>query len=143
MDEALRNLNVLYSPRQIYVASFIGGPLAGSWFVSRNSVASEDRSRVQKTLLFGAAATLALCPIAAVLPKSFHGPLIPLAYSWGYYAYAKMKLDQMYPNGAPIGSGSRHWWKLIGVSIGWCAATLVILFGGVMVVTRFFPKILP
>jgi hypothetical protein len=43
----------LYSPRQIYAAALLSGPLAGAWFFSRNyNLLSRDSDR-RSTLIIG------------------------------------------------------------------------------------------
>ena len=77
-----------YSPRQIYVASFLGSPVAAAWFIHQNFMALGNRSRALRTLWLGFAATVAAFVVAFYLPDRYPHVLFPLLYSYAIYRYA-------------------------------------------------------
>lgn len=78
----------LYSPGQIFAASFLGSPIAAAWLVHRNFKALNPELRSLRTLWLGLAASVAVFVAAFYLPKHFPNALLPLAYSFAIYQCA-------------------------------------------------------
>jgi hypothetical protein len=56
---------------QIYVASWLGGPVAGCYFLGRNFRKLGNPRAAKRTYLGGILGTLALCIIAMLIPQEF------------------------------------------------------------------------
>jgi hypothetical protein len=79
----------LYSPRQIFLASFIGSPLAASWFAASNHRSLSRGVLARRRLVGGAIATAVLMAIAFVLPERGPKSSFPLLYSPLIYVLAQ------------------------------------------------------
>lgn len=120
---------LLYSPGQIFAASFIGSPLAAGWFFSRNYRAfGKDRSAGQ-ALWLGLAATALVFAIAFVLPEKFPNIALPLGYSYGIYYYAKSIFGPSFGKHVASGGSKGSSWVVAGVSILCLAAAMAAVFG--------------
>jgi hypothetical protein len=143
MDEQVPASSKVYSPRQIYVASFIGGPLSGGWFLSRNYRAISNSPAAIRSLVAGWAIVVALFPLMFVLPEKIPNYVIPIAYSAGFYYFAKPRFSPDAARGIGIVSGWRQWLKIIGISLCWLALTFALWVGGGILFGQFFPGIHP
>ena len=70
-----------YTPRQIYLASFVGSPIAAAWFFSRNYAAMSERSKGIRAIWMGLLATILLFVISTYLPEKFPNTVLPIAWS--------------------------------------------------------------
>ena len=71
-----------YTPMQVSVAAFVGGPLPACWLASSNSKAMGERGQSVTWLIVGVLATAAVLYVGLVLlPKSFPPYILPLAYT--------------------------------------------------------------
>ncbi len=70
----------LYSPTQVAVGSFVGGPMAAVYFLWENYVALENRSGARATLIWGTVFVVALLAILPFLPDKFPNLVIPIVY---------------------------------------------------------------
>ena len=129
----------IWSPRQIGVAAFLGGPLAAAWFFSRNFVAFGEEVRARRSLWLGAALAVVGVAVVCLLPARLEGliPLIPLIYtaaielipsSWFKAAYAK-HLAEGWVKGS--------WLLVVGVSVTSLLLTIGIGVTVVLVVARW------
>ena len=113
----------LYSPRQIYLASFLGSPIAAAWLFHRNFLTLGNESRAQLALGLGVAATVALFVVGMYLPKGSPNLLVPIVYSFAIYQYATLVFKAAYEKHLTSGGRRGSWWMVIGVSL--LAAMLV------------------
>lgn len=129
----------LYSPGQIFLASFLGGPFAGAWLFSRNYRAfDKDRSAAQ-SLWIGLGFTVALAAVSFVLPKNFPNLVLPLAYSFALRYYAKAIFGKSFDEHVAGGGEKGSWWTVVGVAVLCVAAFLALVFALVIA----FPWIAP
>jgi hypothetical protein len=136
-DAPLSDTGLLYSPRQIYAASFLGGPLSGAWLISRNYCMASDAAASRRSIVLGCVVT-----IVWVLPERFPNTVIPIAYSAGFYYFAVSKFGAKNDRNFSFGSGWRWWLKLIGVALCWLALTMAFWIGTSMFVDSVFPGFL-
>src|SRR5262245_40536180 len=66
-------IHELYTPRQVVIASFLGGPLGGCWLLARNVRRQGEPRTAQITLAVGAVFTAALVAIAATMGLTSDG----------------------------------------------------------------------
>ncbi len=71
----------LYTPFQVRLAAFLGGPFAAVYTLHSNfKVLGKDREK-RLTLYWGIGFIIALCALLPFLPDKFPNIVIPLAYS--------------------------------------------------------------
>lgn len=116
-DVVTATTGTLYSPRQIYMASFLGSPIAAAWFIRHNFTTLGNRSALQRTLWLGLAATIAVVVAALFLPKQFPNALLPVLYSYAIYQYAQFLFKTAYNKHLNTGGRKGSWWIVIGVSL--------------------------
>ena len=125
----------LYSPRQIYLASFLGSPIAAAWLFHRNFTTLGDESRAQLALGLGFAATVAVVVLGIYLPKGSPNLLVPIIYSYAIYQYAAMVFKAAYEKHLTEGGRRGSWWMVVGVSL----LAVMILFGVAIAVAFVAP----
>ena len=114
----------LYSPRQIFTASFLGGPIAAAWLIHRNFMTLGQARRGLRTLWLGLAATLTVLIASFYLPKRFPTAALPIAYSFAIYQYALFVFKAAYTEHRTAGGRIGSWWSVGGVSL---LAVLIVL----------------
>ena len=129
----------LYSPQQIFAASFLGSPIAAAWFIHRNFKTLNTESRGLRALWLGLAATITLLVVAFYLPKHFPNALLPLAYSFAIYQYASSLFKTSYQQHLAAGGREGSWWRVIGVSV----LALLTLTGVLFVIALAAPGLFP
>ncbi|MEH6638592.1 MAG: hypothetical protein V7717_04910 [Porticoccaceae bacterium] len=70
-----------YSPKQIYVGTFLGGPVAGVYFVKKNFDEMLEQKASSLALLLGSLCVLGITILVFVLPENFPNTIIPILYS--------------------------------------------------------------
>jgi hypothetical protein len=138
MEEPARSTVSLFSPYQIYIASFLGGPLSGAWFLSQNFRAVSKIGGANRSLVVGGFAVIALFPLTLVLPNKFPNLIVPIAYSAGFYYFAKSRFVVDSGRGIVFGTGWRNWVKVVGFSVFSLGLTLVFWVGAGKLLNRFF-----
>lgn len=78
---ALEERLPLYSPLQVRIASFLGGPFAAVYTLYQNFKQLGDSPGMKRTIQSGIAFCVGLLAILPLLPKRFPNQLIPLAYT--------------------------------------------------------------
>jgi hypothetical protein len=130
----------LYSPRQIFFASFMGSPVAAAWFIHRNFIALDHESHSLRTLWLGLAATVALLAAGLYLPKHFPNMVLPIAYSFAIYQYSLFLFKTPYNEHVTGGGRKGSWWMVIGVSMLTVLAVLGVLFAIALAAPSLFDK---
>ena len=74
-------LPTLFSPTQVGVAAFIGGPFAAIYVLRNNLLALGMAAAARRVLVLGILACIALLLIVPVLPDKFPNIVIPSAYT--------------------------------------------------------------
>jgi len=86
----------LYALNQEVFATFFGGPLGGALLVSQNYRQLGATRQARLAVVAGLLVTLALFPIALVLPERVPRVALPLAYTIAFRELAKhLQQDQM------------------------------------------------
>ena len=73
----------LYTPTQVRIGAFSGGPIAAIYFLRQNFLALHKPAEAHKTVVWGAAFVVGLMILLLFLPDKFPRYVIPLAYSFG------------------------------------------------------------
>jgi hypothetical protein len=71
----------VYSPRQVFLGTFLCGPLAGLWFIKCNFEALGRADLAARTIHWGSAISALILTLMPVLPTTFPPVLVPLVYS--------------------------------------------------------------
>ena len=79
----------LYSPKQVGISSFVGGPFAAVFVLWKNFHALGNRSGATHTLMIGSLFTVVMFLVLPFLPEKFPSYAIPLAYSLGARFFAE------------------------------------------------------
>lgn len=123
----------LYSPGQIAWATFLGAPIAGCWLLALNYRRFDDAMAANRALIFGSIGTILLLALAFFLPERFPNFVLPAAYTFGMYQYAKTLRGKVYmdrlSNDCRKGSG----WVATGIGILCSIVILVVLFAVVLI----------
>lgn len=123
----------IYTPNQILLGSFWGGPIAAVYFLRHNYLALGSTEFAHKTLVAGIAFIVSLLGIMPFLPDSFPNMAIPVAYSLAAkHLAATTQLDKEQIEAR--GDHSRHSnWRVF--AIGTCTllaffiAAIAFMFG--------------
>jgi hypothetical protein len=116
----------LYTPPQVGVASFLGGPIAGCLLLASNYAALERPSARIQAIVWGLVATAATLALALVLPERFPNTAIPIAYTAALYNFAKYTQDKTYVDHLAA-AGRQPYWKVITIGVASLVAVLVVL----------------
>lgn len=122
-----------YTPSQIMGASFLGSPLAACWFISRNFLYLEDEVSKKKWIYFGILASIGLLIVVYFLPEKFPNNIIPLAYTMGFFQFAKqldVKISERRKLLPESQKGST--WKVVGVSLLFLVVIVLVFMGAYM-----------
>jgi threonine/homoserine/homoserine lactone efflux protein len=120
----------MYSARQVYVASFLGSPIAGAWIMSLTFRALNRNDAANTTLMLGVVATVVAAAVAYLLPEKTPNLLWPLAYSITIYYLAKHQMEADVNSRIENGGRRGSWWIVFGVS-ALCAFVVILLALGV------------
>jgi hypothetical protein len=124
--QVLSQVGRFYSAGQIYLASFLGSPMAAAWFFSRNYLTMSDELQARRALWLGLAATAVAFAIAFVLPHKVPYFLWPLLYSSVVQLYAYSCFHTFYEKHIGQGGAKGSWWAVVGISLGICVALSVL-----------------
>lgn len=79
----------VYSPTQIAISTFIGGPGAIMYTLKNNFDALGDKEKSKQTILFGAVFVALSLVILPYLPDKFPNSVIPLGYTIAAHEIAR------------------------------------------------------
>ncbi|GAB2687464.1 hypothetical protein [Aliiglaciecola aliphaticivorans] len=70
----------MYSPNQITVGAFFGGPLAAVYFLYQNFAGLNQFDKAQKTLIWGLSLCFIFVCLLPFIPDNFPNTVLPVAY---------------------------------------------------------------
>lgn len=107
----------LYSPTQVAVGAFIGGPVGLIYFLRANFLALQNQPLVKKTLISGIFLILALIALLPFIPENFPN----VAISIGYVLIARYVVENYQMKKEAIENSENYIfqsnWKVFGLSI--------------------------
>lgn len=115
----------LYSPGQIFLATFLGAPLAGLYLLSENRKRLGHASLARMMLIGGIVLTAVLFAVSFVLPARM-GNIMPMLAAYSVWHFAKQDsalIDAHQKKGGQMESG----WKAAGIGLASMTALLVLL----------------
>jgi hypothetical protein len=117
----------MYSPVQVGICSFVGGPCAAVFVLWKNFQSLGKNSFARQTLVWGLLLTLLIFSTIPFLPEKFPNTAIPVAYT--AFALAINRQRQM--SKKEISASALHevhsGWNVLGISVSFLVATLVAL----------------
>lgn len=111
----------LYSPNQVGIGSFLGGPFAAIYFVWSNFRAMGSTAEARTTMILGVIVCVALLFILPVLPESFPNLAIPIVYT----VVARLVAEKMQMSKADIERSETYGFQSVGNVAGFAVALLV------------------
>jgi len=85
----------LFSPHQVLLGAFLGGPPAAIYFIKKNFDVLENHQGVRNILLFGTIFTITILGVLFFLPEKSPNIIMPLIYSWlAYYIVEHFQLSK-------------------------------------------------
>src|SRR4051812_35538525 len=119
------NKTPIYSPKQIFAGSFLGGPIALVYFLRNNFQRLGNNTVAAQTLLWGVLFNIIILAAIPFLPKHFPNYVIPLAYSW----IARGIADANQLNKESIATSLQFCfhsnWRVLGLSVAFLLGTLL------------------
>jgi hypothetical protein len=107
----------LYSPKQVYTGSMLGGPIAAVYFVWKNFKTLADERRSRRTLVLGGILSALFLLILPLLPEKTPNMVIPIAYSgFAYYMVKTFQKSKEQITGSEAFTFQSNW-RVFGVSI--------------------------
>lgn len=127
----------IYTKKWVFIASYIGGPIAGCYLVSRNFIVFGQKELAKKVLTIGVIASLFLFAILVFIPdelvKKIPKSLIPITYSVLIYQYLIQTQGKAIDEHLKNGGRKHSRWKVIGISLIALVLTLLYFFAWVLV----------
>ena len=106
-----------FTPRQHFVASFLGAPIAAAWLAAHNYRALARPQDARQVLISGIVATLVVFGIAFVLPEDFPNAVLPLAYCVVVLTLAKQRFGDLVDAHRAAGGEVGSWWRVVGIGL--------------------------
>jgi hypothetical protein len=133
MDEVLDNMPTptkIYRDKSIWVATFIGGPLAAGYLIAENFKAFNEPYKVQKTWLYTIIFTLVIFAAIMAIPDTvkFPNQIIPLVYTAVVYYLVQHFQGEKIATHINTGGEIYGWGRTIGVAITGFVITFAIIF---------------
>jgi hypothetical protein len=120
-----------YTPLQICLGAFLGGPLAAGYFYSRDHILFGSPGKAWTSLVLSGVILCCLFAFGISFPSfARHGnEIIPPAIIAGMYRwFAQKTFDQAISLRRDKGWTAYSWWRAIGLSIIGLTLTLAVLF---------------
>jgi len=104
-----------FTPRQHFVAAFLGAPIAAAWLAALNYRALARPQDARQVVIWGTVATLVVFGIAVVLPEDFPNAVLPLAYCVVVLTLAKQRFGDLVDAHRAAGGEIASWWRVVGI----------------------------
>lgn len=123
--------NKIYKDREIWVGTFLGGPLVAGYLIAENFKAFNETDKAKKTWIYAIIASVLVFGGAFLIPDNIKIPnqIIPLIYT--AIAYYLVQHFQGQNISAHLNSGGQlfSWWRTIVVGLIGLAITIIPIFG--------------
>lgn len=119
----------LFTPRQVYAGSMLGGPFAAVYFIWKNFKTLGDGRRARRTLALGGVLSALFVLILPFLPEKTPNLVIPLGYSWlAFYLVKALQKSKEQIAASELFTFQSNW-KVAGVGLLSLALLLPPAFG--------------
>jgi hypothetical protein len=122
---------LIYSNREIYVGTFLGGPLVAGYLISENFKSFDETGNAKKALIYAIVATIAILGTVILVPEKsrFFDQIIPITYTIITYYLVKHFQGQKITAHINAGGQIYSWWRTIGASIIGLLISLILILG--------------
>jgi hypothetical protein len=117
----------VYSPTQVGVSAFVGGPFAVVFTLWKNFIALGERHAATQTLIWGALFNVAVLAVIPVLPDKFPNTAIPIAYTVAAYLMARRYQLTKQAIRESEQYRYRSNWNVFGISVGFMLLFLAVI----------------
>lgn len=128
-----------YTTIWVLIGTYLGGPLAGSYLMSKNFEALNQKNYAKNTLLIGIIANSLLFGLLIIIPSSvidqIPNSMIPLTYTSAIYGLMIKFQDKEIKENLKDDENKQSGWKVIGIVI----LSLIISFLYVFTLLMLFP----
>ncbi len=128
---------ILCTPNQLFLAAFIGGPLAAAWIAATNYDAIGQHDEGRRVIGWSILAVAILIGIGTFLPERIPGVVLPLAYGFGIRAAAEHKFGAIVKDHKAAGGLLMYWWRVIGTALLVAAIIFAIALVAVLLLMQF------
>ncbi len=118
---------ILYSPTQIALCAFIGGPLGACWLMAENFGALGLTSLKRRARRWAMISTLLVTAASLFLWLELPGPWLAAAYTLLVAWSANHYQGEAFAEHQLAGGRTRHWLWLVPVSLASAVVTLAVL----------------
>ncbi len=121
----------IYKDREIYVGTFLGGPLVAGYLIAENFKNFNEPDKARKTLIYSIIATIIIFGGIFLIPDTVKIPnqIIPLIYTGIAYLLVHRFQGKQITSHIDTGGQIYSWWRTIGVGLIGLAFTLIVVLG--------------
>ena len=119
----------LYSPFQVGLAAFLGGPFASCWVLAANYAALGKLTARRNALLWGIGSTAVLVAVSWFLPVKFPRAVIPIAYTVTLAQIANTYQGEAFDAHLAAGGTRRSSWRVVGIALTSLLVLLALVVG--------------
>ena len=127
----------VYSPKQIFAGSFLGGPIAMVYFLRNNFQNLGNTSAATQTLWWGILFNIAIVASLPFLPSRFPNYVIPIVYSLTARRIASAKQMEKESIAASTEFCFQSNWKVVGLSVAFLLIALLVWFAAFFLLIQF------
>jgi len=120
--------NALFSPKQMLAGALFGSVLAGVILLQANYRAMDRRRDANRTLIFGALASVAFFALLYILPAKVPATPVNIAATLTFYKLADMMQGAAFSRHRAANGARQSNWLVFGITVGAAVALLVIMF---------------
>jgi hypothetical protein len=121
-------MSKLYSPTQIGIGTYVGGPLAAMYFLKGNYDTLGDELSSKKATLIGIIVSLLIIGILPFIPEHTPNMLIPMLYLIPVILIAKKEHLSKIEIQDSSEYSFQSSWKAFGMSILWMVVFFILTF---------------
>jgi hypothetical protein len=119
----------LYTLWQVVAATFLGGPIAGTWLLGANYASLGQPENRKKALLYGSIATVILLILVLfILPEGTPNSLIPVVSCVLMMSIAKSQQESLVNAHLARGGAKGSGWYVVGIGLVGLVITVAIGF---------------
>ena len=121
----------VYQERQLWVGSYLGGPLAAGFILAKNFRVFGEAGKARMTWIVTVVVTILLFAVVLFAPYVDRIPnfLIPLAYTIVASLYFQRAQGANVAAHLEAGGAVQSWWRVVGVAVVGLIVTLAVVLG--------------
>jgi len=127
----------LFTPLQVGIGTFMGGPLAGTYYLMSNFDVLNKHKEARYSLLGGILLTMVILGLLPIMPERFPNYILPISYAFGAAHLVKIKQLTKGKIAKSKNYQFRSNWKAVLVSFLGVVAFFIVLFAYVFLLGFF------